>query len=95
MVDRRGIEGGLALWWTEEVEIQILSYFDNHIDTRWDGEIKQRITLFYGSPYIQKRINSWQLLRTLCQHSDLPWLVFGDFNEVCFSWEVIGTRIRG
>lgn len=50
--------------------------------------------IFYGSPYTPKRLDSWNVLRNLQSRSDLPWTVIGDFNEVCFSWEVRGNRIR-
>ncbi|KAL9679281.1 hypothetical protein QQ045_017139 [Rhodiola kirilowii] len=42
-----------------------------------------------------RRNTSWDLLRRLNTLYRLPWIVFGDFNEVCFSWEVKGGRIRG
>lgn len=95
MVNIRGIAGGIALWWAEDVDIQILSYSESYIDARWHGAEQQCLTLFYGSPYIQNRQNSWNLLRTLHQQLDLMWLVFEDFNEVCFSWEVKSNRISG
>lgn len=95
MVDRRGIAGGMALWWSKDTEIQILSYSGYHIDARWEEAIHQRITLFYGSPYTRERLNSWNLIRFLIGQYDLPWLIFGDFNEVCFSWEVKGRLVRG
>lgn len=87
VVDRVGIGGGLALWWKEEVDIHIRSYSKFHIDAWIGNQISSRITLFYGSPYTQLRHRSWDLLATLADMSDQPWLVFGDFNEVFFSWK--------
>lgn len=54
-----------------------------------------RLTLFYGTPYSQLRNNSWNLLRKLASLNTIPWIIFGDFNEVCFSWEVNSNKIRG
>ncbi|CAM8882279.1 unnamed protein product [Rhodiola kirilowii] len=96
-VERNGLAGGLALWWKEEVDLRILSYSSSHIDSyvEDDKEFRFRITLFYGEPVTHKRQDSWDLLRLLNKQLELPWVIFGDFNEVCFGWEVRGTRIRG
>ncbi|CAM8953707.1 unnamed protein product [Rhodiola kirilowii] len=93
-VPRQGLAGGLALWWKEEVNLTVLSYSRYHIDARIEGEVVFRITLFYGESVSGRRNTSWDLLRRLNTLYRLPWIVFGDFNEVCFSWEVKGGRIR-
>ncbi|KAL9659692.1 hypothetical protein QQ045_024501 [Rhodiola kirilowii] len=41
-----------------------------------------RATLFYGCPRTHLRSKSWELLRRLKSMSDLPWCVFGNFNEI-------------
>ncbi|CAM8893848.1 unnamed protein product [Rhodiola kirilowii] len=94
-VPRCGLAGGLALWWKENVDLTILSYSRHHIDARIDGEETFRITLIYGDPVTGKRAQVWDLIRRLSGLWRLPWLVFGDFNEICFSWEVKGGRVRG
>ncbi|KAL9681934.1 hypothetical protein QQ045_013726 [Rhodiola kirilowii] len=58
-----------------------------------EGE-RIRLTVFYGNPATQKRSETWDLLRRLSMDSNLPWVVIGDFNEVLFSWEVEGRRLR-
>ncbi|CAM8948389.1 unnamed protein product [Rhodiola kirilowii] len=96
-VDKRGLAGGLALWWKDEVDLRIISYSKSHIDSYVEDktELRFRITLFYGESVVSKRQASWDLLRRLRYQNNMPWVIFGDFNEVCFGWEVRGNRIRG
>ncbi|CAM8905878.1 unnamed protein product [Rhodiola kirilowii] len=94
-VPRIGLAGGLALWWKEEVTLTILSYSKLHIDAMVEGEEIVRVTLIYGEPVTVKRGVTWELLRRLNSQHNLPWILFGDFNEVCFGWEVKGGRVRG
>lgn len=85
----------MVLWWREEVDLQILNYSQYHIDA-WEADpCYSRITLFYGSPYVNMRSHSWDLLQNLASMNINPWIIFGDFNEFCFSWEIKGNRIRG
>lgn len=71
----------------------------NNIDAFVGNPLSARITLFYGSPYKHLRHMSWDLLKRLGYLpgflNNQPWLVLGDFNEVCFSWEVKGGKING
>lgn len=41
-----------------------------------------RATGFYGHPNAGMRFTSWSLLKSLKKQCDLPWVVFGDFNEI-------------
>ncbi|CAM8892645.1 unnamed protein product [Rhodiola kirilowii] len=95
VVPRQGLSRGLALWWKEEVPLTILSFSKYHIDARVEGEDVVRVTVFYGDPVTGRRGIAWDLIRRLHSQFSLPWIVFGDFNEVCFGWEVKGGRIRG
>lgn len=53
-----------------------------------------RITLFYGNPRVDRRNYSWDLLRLIETRMDIPWTVFGDFNEILYSWEMKGSHVR-
>ncbi|KAA3489871.1 reverse transcriptase [Gossypium australe] len=69
----------------------------SHIDVvveENDGAETWRFTGFYGEPVEQNRKVSWELLRALHNGNNLPWLVAGDFNEILFSFEKQGGRIR-
>ncbi|BFG40545.1 hypothetical protein CerSpe_268190 [Prunus speciosa] len=97
VVPSRGFLGGLCLLWRDDVDLSILSYSSNHIDATCDNigiEGKWRLTGFYGCPQSADRSFSWNLLSTLGQHSSLPWICFGDFNEILSVSEKRGGRTR-
>ncbi|KAL9689564.1 hypothetical protein QQ045_009951 [Rhodiola kirilowii] len=83
------------LLWRDEVDLSICSYSDHHIDAIIEGEDSFRVTIFYGHPETHRRGESWELIRTLNRLMKKPWLIFGDFNEVLFGWEVKGRSIKG
>jgi endonuclease/exonuclease/phosphatase family metal-dependent hydrolase len=63
-----------------------------HIDfniTEVDG-FKWRLTGIYGEPRVDKREETWRLLRTLHCQEKLPWVCIGDFNEILYSFEKQG-----
>ncbi|KAL9675160.1 hypothetical protein QQ045_003361 [Rhodiola kirilowii] len=93
-VGSRGRSGGVALLWNETQTVSLKSYSSYHIDVVVDSESQFRLTLFYGNPRAHCRDSSWELIRRLAAGCDLPWVVMGDFNEVCFSWEATGVRQR-
>ncbi|CAM8950433.1 unnamed protein product [Rhodiola kirilowii] len=90
VVPSRGASGGLALLWKEELDLSVQSYSFYHIDFLVTINNTTRFTLFYGSPVVNNRWRSWDLLRRLHVNSDpnLAWCIFGDFNEVLKSSEV-------
>ncbi|KAL9680028.1 hypothetical protein QQ045_017901 [Rhodiola kirilowii] len=94
-VERKGRSDGLALWWKTSSKLLVKSYSDYHIDAVIEEDSRVRVTLFYGHLMVNRRAETWDLLRRLRAELDLPWLVFGDFNEVMFGWEVKGRCIRG
>lgn len=53
-----GTKGGLALWWSDCVSVQVLSKFVNLIDTivtfKSDGS-SVRVSWFYGPPKKEKK----------------------------------------
>ncbi|KAL9679594.1 hypothetical protein QQ045_017460 [Rhodiola kirilowii] len=80
--------------WIDGWDITLLSYSQSHIDVLVKGEAEFYLTLFYGSPRVQGRVDSWDLLRSLKKDSNKPWVVAGDFNEIMYSWEMEGKRRR-
>ncbi|XP_019182124.1 PREDICTED: uncharacterized protein LOC109177267 [Ipomoea nil] len=83
-VDGGGVRGGLALLWRDRGVANLISYSKNHIDIQVNlpGSEPWRLTYYYGFPERNRRQQSWNLLRSLKQKSDLPWLVAGDFNDL-------------
>ncbi|VVA32295.1 PREDICTED: reverse mRNAase [Prunus dulcis] len=53
-----------------------------------------RLTRFYGYPVTADRHKSWELLASLEDASFMTWLCVGDFNEVFWADEKLGSRVR-
>jgi exonuclease III len=97
VVDSIGKSGGLALLWGDEIIVDIQNYSHRHIngviktpmvDVQW------KFTGFYGHPDVNKRQESWDLLKVLKQFSPNPWICIGDFNEVISNEEKWGGSNR-
>ncbi|CAM8958980.1 unnamed protein product [Rhodiola kirilowii] len=82
------------LFWKEELDVELSSLSDFHIDVVVKGEVEFCLTLFYGNPRANDRTRSWELLRRLKKETGRPWLVMGDFNEIAFRWEMESHRER-
>lgn len=83
-VDVIGRSGGLALLWNRCVQCTVVDTDNNYIDAHIVGRNNQewRLTGFYGFPERSRRRESWELLKSLSAKSALPWLIFGDFNDM-------------
>ena len=84
-MDCIGRAGGLALFWCEQINIEVRSYSSSHIDVKIMGdrvEDNWRFTGFYGQSLTHRRHESWTLLRQLYEQTNLPWICAGDFNEI-------------
>ncbi|KAL9671492.1 hypothetical protein QQ045_009060 [Rhodiola kirilowii] len=93
-VDRMGLSGGIAVLWREGVDVRIRNFSRTRVDMEVRMEKEVWLTFLYGDPNVSKRKYSWELLKTLSVGWHGPWLVSGDFNEVRFSWEAKGLRVR-
>lgn len=93
-VNRVGQGGGLAIMWKSNVFCSVMGASNNHIDV----EISERnvhawrLTCFYGYPERNRRRESWEFLRSLATNSQLPWCVFGDFNDMLFVSDKAGKN---
>ncbi|KAH9679641.1 putative reverse transcriptase/RNA-dependent DNA polymerase [Citrus sinensis] len=96
IVDRCGLGGGLALLWTSDVSLEVKSYSKHHIDSVIHNEngSSWRCTSVYGHPESEQKKHTWSLLRRLAGMSSLPWLYFGDFNEIFNLNEKVGGNER-
>ena len=92
-----GRSGGLAMMWKEGSDIRFRSCSNSHIDVVVHGSSAStpwRATGFYEHPDVGKRFISWQLLELLKNQYFMPWVVFGDFNEITHSDKKIGWLDR-
>lgn len=83
-VDAMGQGGGLAVFLKAQVNCQVAGYSSNHVDIEFleGGLIAWRLTCFYGFPEMSRRKNSWELIKRLAGISRVPWMIFGDFNDL-------------
>lgn len=93
-----GRGGGLALLWSHEIQVRLLSYDKLHIDVvvvdPTTGSDLWRFTGFYGEARRERRHRSWDLLKYLSTQSDVPWMCTGDFNEILDAREQFGGVTR-
>lgn len=96
-VDPVGRNGGLALFWLNSKEVEIVNFSLRHInanitmsETNWSG----KLTCFYGHPNQLYREESWNMLSHLSSFSPREWLCLGDFNDISNLTEKRGGAIR-
>ncbi|KAK3193103.1 hypothetical protein Dsin_024413 [Dipteronia sinensis] len=70
VADCNGRSGGICLLWTDSVDLSSLLF------------VPRRFIGFYGYPEACQRHHSWTLLRRLHSMAVLPWIFWGDFNEI-------------
>ncbi|KAG8493308.1 hypothetical protein CXB51_010696 [Gossypium anomalum] len=96
-IEAEGSRGGLCLAWKEDIIVILRSFSKNHIDAmvkEKNTNEEWRFTGFYGSPYVNNKNDSWNLLRKLGEDQSHPWLLRRDFNEIMYSFEKSGGILR-
>lgn len=76
---------GLALFWDEEVLLEVVSFSQFHIHNKVQEHKADTIFLitgFYGILCTNKMMDSWELLARFYQKVTLSWCFFDDFNEI-------------
>jgi hypothetical protein len=78
--------------WRQPFECNLINYATNFINLEVTKQQQQqqqqqqqhrwRFTGFYVFPEIERRRDSWDLLRTLDQDNNLPWCIMGDFDDI-------------
>ncbi|KAH7840972.1 hypothetical protein Vadar_024028 [Vaccinium darrowii] len=94
-VEPQGLSGGLALWWTSEVSISVLSSSKNLIAATLSSSPPSSswlLTCVYADSIYSNRSLMWDDLQSLGSSFNGPWLCIGDFNEVSSIWEKQGGR---
>ncbi|XP_073358338.1 uncharacterized protein [Aegilops tauschii subsp. strangulata] len=84
VVDSSGRSGGLAIFWNNEIKIEVLGYSKYHIDGKISGlgEQSWRLSCFYGEARTHLRQHTWDTMKILSTLQDMSWVCLGDFNEV-------------
>ncbi|KAK9034092.1 hypothetical protein V6N11_050270 [Hibiscus sabdariffa] len=91
-VEPIGSAGGLALWWSKEVQIKILGHGKLFIDAEISGKGESVWfgTFIYGPPYKDQKRDFWEFMKNLRDDNDAKWLVIGDSNVVSCQDEKVG-----
>ncbi|KAA3482263.1 reverse transcriptase [Gossypium australe] len=75
-IEAEGSRGGLCLAWKEDIILTLRSFSRNHIDVMIkedNAKEEWRFTGFYGSPYANRKNDTWALLRRLGEDQSHPW----------------------
>ena len=84
-VSSRGLSGGIGMFWTSNLDVELKNYSTSHIDVlvrmKHDVTKQWRVMGFYGAPRVEDRCHSWRFLRTLFAIQHDAWMCIGDFNE--------------
>lgn len=92
-MDPEGQAGGMCIWWSHDVDIQVVGYTRNWIDgivKNKRGNSQCRCTWMYGVPYLRDKMSFWGDLENFSWNDGNPWLVVGDLNEVIWQAEKEG-----
>jgi hypothetical protein len=92
-----GKGGGIALYWTEDITVNLLSFSNRHIDVHVSGgpyDHMWRGTFIYGEPKESDGHRICTKLRQLKDRSDKPWVMLGDFNEATWQEEHFSQTAR-
>jgi hypothetical protein len=67
-VDSRGKRGGIALFWDENIQVNLLTIDDRYIDVsiREDPNAEPwRAAFIYGEPRVEDRHRIWEIMQRL------------------------------
>lgn len=95
-VSSSGRSGELGIFWNEEINLEVIGYYEYHIDVLVEElvHILTRITFIYGEAQVSERYKTWDLLRGITGANNQPWVVMGDFNKVLLPSEHDGVGTR-
>ena len=95
-VEQNNRGGGLALYWSNLINLNVESYSKNHINAIINKGARDawRFTGFYGEPVMHKCHESWDMLHQLSNRFKLPWLCSRDFNKIVRNSEKLGGSYK-
>ncbi|KAG5528201.1 hypothetical protein RHGRI_028965 [Rhododendron griersonianum] len=83
-VEPEGLSGGLALWWTDEVTVDVRFKSKNLFRCIVNLPFLSSpflATFVYAPPVWNHRLVFWNELRNIAGENRYPWLCVGDLNE--------------
>ena len=97
IVDPVGLSGGLALFWSDDIIVNISSSSANIIHTSIAGskfDTPRYITFVYGPTDENYRNACWEEITCLARHMNQSWMCIGDFNDIASITEKSGGKPR-
>ncbi|KAG7551546.1 Reverse transcriptase zinc-binding domain [Arabidopsis thaliana x Arabidopsis arenosa] len=95
IVDPVGLSGGLALFWKNSYEVEVINSDHRVIDVKVKlGSLSFFISCVYGDPASHLRQAVWDKLIDIGTIRNEPWLVLGDLNEIIDNTEKLGGPAR-
>ena len=96
IVSRHNTGGGLALFWSRDINLHVLDATPTYIDAVVNPGVDDawRFTGFYRNLITANREHSWALIKHLSLKMDLPWICVGDFNEIVRAEEKLGVAMH-
>ncbi|KAI9080435.1 hypothetical protein K1719_037549 [Acacia pycnantha] len=88
-----GLSGGMAaIWKSHAISISIVEEDRQYLYLRCSVPSSQDffLTPIYALPHLNLRSSLWHKLHILASGISIPWLVFGDFNDIASLLERIG-----
>ena len=86
-VDSVGLSGGIGLFWSRDVTVDLKNFSKNHIDVLVHSNNQNayvwRFTGFYGAPRAEERHHSWRFLRTLHTYPIVPGCAWEIVMKLC------------
>ncbi|XP_074278032.1 uncharacterized protein LOC141601636 [Silene latifolia] len=95
-VSSRGRSGGLGLWW-RDIDAHLILYNKDHIMVEVLDVNKVaawRAVGVYGWPETSNKHKTWDLMRRICDSSQVQLILFRDFNEILSTTEKEGGATR-
>ncbi|KAF7835780.1 ribonuclease H [Senna tora] len=88
-----GRSGGTILAWNQATQCTVIDISKHWIHasaiSATSGEFQ--FTCVYGHPRLAERAILWEYLQQKASVTDVPWIVFGDFNQVSSSVEKLSS----
>lgn len=94
-VEPRGSSGGLALFYNNDLNVNLLFTNNRMIDVEAEGMGKKKFMTFVYGDLVQKfRRQVWERLTRYGLQRTEPWFIIGDLNEITGNHEKQGGTSR-
>lgn len=97
LVEPKGQSGGLALWWSDLVDVDLFYESKNLFDASIICKASQkkfRVFFIYGIPSEKGRAEFWSFITRRASMVEGPLMCVGDFNELINDDEATGGGPR-